>query len=81
MHSDIKPGDLVFHTRRRLFGRSLTHPKASNLFHETMVIRAEVLDQEFEDTEEKFVIWYCHNLIKIENDTPENRLFLTLKYA
>lgn len=83
MSADFKVGDLVFHTRRKKFGFVITRPRES-VYSSTgqLMVRIDVSQTPGTSIKDAYgVSWFCDKLIKVETDTPENRLLINLKYA
>lgn len=76
---DFKEGDTVFYTYTKTFGKIL-----DKKLHTGVILFTEVLVCPYDSN---FVlltkrrIWSKNNCIKLNPDTPENRLFMQLKYG
>jgi hypothetical protein len=75
---ELKIGTIVFHKKRKQFGSLLTSwGRAALQNSEELIYEVEVEDHNPDIHGQ----WYLSNIVILEEDTPQKRLALQIKYA
>lgn len=70
-------GDLIYHKHLHTFG-TIT---ASGFNRKNVCVTFNTTDPESDVRNIETGIWICENIVKLDIDTPQNRLAIQLKYT
>jgi hypothetical protein len=78
---ELKEGDSVFNTKTGYFGKVYSITPERNPYYDPIIFRAKHDIDCRPLRGHDIYLWATTLTIKLNPDTPENRLFLKLKYA